>query len=212
MINRVLFYPLLFVTFFSPVNAQDLIRQGNDCSQISSRLERLHCFDSLFGFQTEPEEPVLPAKYPDSWHRARQIFSANTEDSWTLFSSPANDDAWLVLRPLNKKTSFKSKQKPLLIMSCINHLSRIELALPHRVDHVRAKISLAGSQHQLWRSDDQGVLFSSAQGIPAINMMKQMLRTPKATIRSNAEFADGLHFDTTDLSNKIRLLRERCQW
>ncbi|CSA95486.1 type VI secretion protein VasI [Vibrio cholerae] len=100
---------------------------------------------------------------------------------------------------------------PVLLLSCINNLSRIELALPKEVADARIQVSIR-HETQFWRSDDHGVLFSSARGMPAIEMMKLAASESRLLLRSNAPFADGLQFDTRGVNEALDALRERCGW
>lgn len=78
----------------------------------------------------------------------------------------------------------------MLLLSCINNLSRIELALPKEVADARIQVSIR-HETQFWRSDDHGVLFSSARGMPAIEMMKLAASESRLLLRSNAPLLTG---------------------
>lgn len=190
-----------------------LVMQAEQCRAITGRLERLACFDHVF--QTPVDEVASAPKQnvPPSWQRAMQA-AGGSDAAMVLVTEGEGkgSNAWVTLKALNRTTRFEHDAKPILMMSCIDNLSRVELALPSSVDDARIQVSVANAPPEYLRSDDSGVLMSSARGIPAIEMMKSMARAPRLVLRSNAPFADGLQFDAGELNDALSALRERCGW
>lgn len=189
--------------------------KAKQCTTIPARLERLSCFDQLFITPVIGMESINDnERKPLQWHKAINVFS-NGEVRPLVLKQEGNGedgDAWVSLIAQNTNTAFKNNRKPILIMSCINELSRVELALPSELDDARIKVSVTRGPIQYWRSDDLGVLFSSARGMPAIEMMKAMAEDKRLTLRSNSPMIDGLYFDTSLLSGALLALRSRCSW
>lgn len=195
-----------------PVNAQEANtyqwEQVEQCRIIAKRLERLECYDQLFdtpvtlkGQTHEPDKPkVWLLAYPNS--------SAENSQAPTLNESASSEDAWITLSALPQD----GVDSPVLVMSCMDEISRVQLALPKPLIDARISVSVAQGQREYWRSDDEGVVFSSAQGLPAIELMKRMAQQRKVTLRSNSEAIDGLQFDTVALQAALRPLRQRCRW
>ncbi|PKF49985.1 hypothetical protein AT251_14755 [Enterovibrio nigricans] len=106
------------------------------CTEVSSRLERLACFDKVFGTPmshelssiNKPTKPALWVKASESEKRreARQTgFIVNV--SGKTESMPG---AWVT-----SSAMVKSEQEPAILMfSCIDDISRVELILPNVVD------------------------------------------------------------------------------
>lgn len=190
-----------------------LIEQAHQCRQIPPRLDRLACFDTIF--ETPLERTLISIDdnfYPSEWARAIEARnSLNFEDGWALVveGEGKKGNAWVALPAQN--ATFSDRETPVLLLSCINNLSRVELALPEEVADARIQVSIRGIS-QYWRSDDHGVLFSSARGLSAIEMMKRIANDSNLTLRSNADFADGLQFSTRGLEHGLQALRERCGW
>ncbi|CED56778.1 type VI secretion-related protein VasI [Aliivibrio wodanis] len=192
---------------------ENLVEQANQCRQIPARLDRLTCFDAVFATPLE-EHTSLAAdnSYPSEWNRAIEARDdLEPGEGWALVVEGKGKEgsAWVALPAQN--TMFAEQDAPVLLLSCINNLSRVELALPQEAVDARIQVSVRGAM-QYWRSDDDGVLFSSARGLPAIDMMKRIANDPYLTLRSNSDFADGLQFNTRDLKHGLRALRERCGW
>ncbi|EHT4939586.1 type VI secretion system-associated protein TagO [Vibrio vulnificus] len=193
-------------------SSPSILEQAEQCRNITTRLERLACFDRAFSISPE-KMIILPTNsYPREWKRAMDAIELTSyQRGWILENTGdgRGSSAWIALPAQNVPTD--DQGPPVLLLSCINNLSRIELALPQAVVDARIQISVH-QKTQFWRSDDTGVLFSSARGMPAIEMMKLVASEPRLLLRSNASFADGLQFDTQGLNEALNALRERCGW
>lgn len=193
--------------------ADQRLAQAEQCSLVSGRLERLDCFDRVFRTPL-PEKELTGQVYPESWQRAMDAAHQDGNKLRTLVTQGTGkgSSAWLAFTAMNTHTQFQGNAKPILLMSCMNNLSRVELVLPDPVQDGRIRIAVAGGQQQYWRSDDLGVLMSSARGLPAIDMMKAMTAGNRLVLRSNSNFADGLEFDTRGVADELSALRQRCGW
>lgn len=194
----------------------EVLDQAQQCTAIASRLDRLSCFDQVF----QTPSSVLVSSVPEhaaprSWHRAFDSLNQYQEGANSHLTTEGDEtkgNAWITLVALNGNTGFAENAKPVLIMSCIDNLSRVELAFPDAVVDPRIKVAVAHTPAQSWRSDDLGLLFSSGRGMPAIDMMKAMARANRLMLRSNSALVDGLQFDTSQLSQSLTALKQRCGW
>jgi type VI secretion system protein VasI len=188
----------------------DIVGRVEQCRQIHNRLKRLDCFDHMFATPLEVIKPKVQNQYPQEWYQAMAARDESIQDrGWILVLEDKGNNAWVALPAINH--SVGKKMAPVLLLSCINNLSRVELALQNEMTDARIQVSIR-QVTQSWRSDDHGVLFSSARGLPAIEMMKLVASGSSLTLRSNAKFADGLLFDTHKLDEALQPLRERCSW
>ncbi|MCG9583083.1 type VI secretion system-associated protein TagO [Vibrio tubiashii] len=199
--------------FATGVSAADttttmLLEKAQQCTSISERLDRLSCFDEAFQTPTVSNLAVKSDDRPPAWHTAFDSSEGNGPLNVVEKGTEKEGDAWVTVTAMHSD----GVPSPVLMMSCINKISRIELALPQAMEDARIRVSVAGGPNQSWRSDDIGVLFSSARGVPAISMMKVMARESRLTLRSNSPVVDGLQFDTTGLSQALKPLRSRCGW
>jgi type VI secretion system protein VasI len=192
-----------------------LVEKANQCRELTERLDRLSCFDRVFETPVqEAVEQVLLNTSP-SWKRAEEAAKQFSDDQNMVLTEEGEGErsnAWITLQATNEESRFDQKGKPLLLLSCIDNLSRVELALPSEIPDARVKISLARGTTRYWRSDDSGMLLSSGRGMPAIEVMKDMTRDSRAWLRSNSKSVDGLMFDTSRLSELLPALKLRCGW
>jgi type VI secretion system protein VasI len=192
-----------------------LVEQANQCRELTERLERLSCFDRVF--ETPMQAAVGHAVFntSPSWQRASAAAKRLSADQTMVLTEEGDGElgnAWITLQATNEESRFTQQGKPLLLLSCIDNLSRVELALPSEIPDARVKISLASGTTRYWRSDDSGMLLSSGRGMPAIEVMKDMTRDSRAWLRSNSKSVDGLMFDTSHLSELLPALKRRCGW
>ncbi|KOO16517.1 type VI secretion protein [Vibrio xuii] len=195
-----------------PVNAQVTNtyqwEQADQCRIIAKRLERLRCFDQLFDTPVALKGDKRESDKPKVWMLAYPENKTGNALGPTLNESDSGEDAWVTLSALPQGEA----DSPVLVMSCMDEISRVQLALPKPLIDARISVSVAQGQRESWRSDDEGVVFSSAQGLPAIELMKRMAQQRKVTLRSNSDTVDGLQFDTVALQAALRPLRQRCRW
>nr|WP_139312295.1 type VI secretion system-associated protein VasI [Vibrio ponticus] len=191
--------------------AEQTVQMAQQCRDIQVRLERLACFDLVFKTPVEVVPKTKMAYYSPQWNHAMKARKSLTaEQGWTLEAELGDKgNAWIALPATN--VNMTEEQRPVLLLSCIKNISRVELALPEQVKDARIQVSIRKAT-QVWRSDDYGVLFSSGRGIPAIEMMKSLTKSSHLTLRSNARFADGLQFNTLNLEQGLSVLKERCSW
>lgn len=191
--------------------AEQTVQMAQQCRDIQVRLERLACFDLVFKTPVEVVPKTKMTYYSPQWNHAMKARKSLTaEQGWTLEAELGDKgNAWIALPA--KNANMTEEQRPVLLLSCIKNISRVELALPEQVKDARIQVSIRKAT-QVWRSDDYGVLFSSGRGIPAIEMMKSLTKSSHLTLRSNARFADGLQFNTHDLEHGLSVLKERCSW
>ncbi|NIY93391.1 type VI secretion system-associated protein VasI [Vibrio diazotrophicus] len=182
--------------------------RAQQCTLILERLERLSCFDQVMGTPTLLPSSTMNDDKPQAWYTAFSTALKAQPINVIEQGDKENGDAWLTL----SVPQTHEQLSPVLMMSCINNISRIELALPVPLEDARIKVSVAYGPKQYWRSDDVGVLFSSARGLPAISMMKAMTKNSRLILRSNSPQIDGLQFDAGQLSKALVPLRQRCGW
>lgn len=200
---------LVFILVSNSVLSAELTtekaQQALGCRLIPERLERLDCFDRAFSTPAQIPLAGTTQERPKAWQLA---FSESIESGNFYEGSNDNGDAWLILRPL----SASSEPDPVIVMSCLNKISRVEVALPKPIDDGRITLSIGRGSKQSWRSDDEGVVFSSAQGLPAINLMKSIMQKSDFELHSSATVLEGLSFNSSGISSAIKPLRKQCGW
>ncbi|PVZ68782.1 type VI secretion system-associated protein VasI [Pelagibaculum spongiae] len=216
----------------SIVNAQK-------CAEMTSKLPRLTCFDQLFpanqptlnlalevAKQLTKRQLAWAVDYPKRWLQLMAWQKKQTNphlSEFTLtsagFSEPLitseNNNYWLFATALGQVSRLKDTGRPMLLLSCIDNISRVELLLPEAVDQPRFSVNLTnekGHFPQQWMSDETGYVVRSGRGLPAVSAMKFMLKSDRFSLRSDNQLIDGLLFETQQLTKAIKPLRDTCSW
>ncbi|MGF1873285.1 type VI secretion system-associated protein VasI [Photobacterium indicum] len=224
--------PCQSATFMTP---NVLLDEAKNCTQIEGRLERLNCFDNALHTPVgHIEASALIAEVlamPAAWERAVRGEKNRTVKSGfnLIYADPDNltssmwatavakgtyqSDPASVSIPLLSENG-QAISRSILMLSCFDDISRVEIVLPEATRSARMAITIPGDHAltQTWISDDAGVVIRTGRGMPAVRAMKAMLSAPQLVIRSDLPAVDGLYFDTTDLRNTIKPLRKACSW
>jgi len=209
--------PILFGLFshqaYSQSGERDTLQhQAQQCSHLASKLERLYCFDELFSTPlAEIKNEESGFKYPAEWQRAQ--FNEESRKTGGLFilgrqqSNPKN--VWLTAPAIGAVPP-----RPILMLSCIDGISRVELSLSQNFDlaSIRVAVNQSLAKSQRWLVDESGYIIRSGRGIPAIRLMRSMVNTDNFTLVSDNARINGLKFESKDLGKKLKALRKICQW
>ncbi|EAQ66623.1 hypothetical protein MED121_11885 [Marinomonas sp. MED121] len=193
---------------------------GIECSLVASRLTRLSCFDEVFGTKLDVEKQAV-VTLPIT---ARAIQSeidreADLGFKLTYGTAPEVANSVWVTSPamvnLEQVEKLDNKIKtPILMLSCLESISRVELVLPEKLQDPRVKISIFGDRNdtQTWVSDEDGLVLRTGRGVPAIRAMKAIISARSLVLRSNSPVIDGLRFDSLNLASNMKPIREKCDW
>lgn len=188
-----------------------LLNQAKECTKVTARLERLDCFDRIFNTSL-PDIAALQEVKPEIWSRGIELEKqrANSE-SLALISTPNTDnpaDIWVTLPAIK----VDGEVAPILMLSCVDNISRLDLLLRKGVTQARVNISANTFSPSLWRTDDSGFVLSSARGLLAIDLMKKISSSPMIELHSDITTINGLKFNTQNLSKIFIPLRKSCHW
>ena len=197
---------------------------GVECSLVASRLARLSCFDEVFSTEFEVDEVIQPNALPIM---ARAISSETDRGESSAFkitygdTPELNNSVWVTssampnLEKSQKNTGMlENHSTPILMLSCLETISRVELVLPQKLQDARVNISIFGDNKdtQTWVSDEDGFVLRTGRGVPAIKAMKAIISSRSLVLRSNSPVIDGLRFDSLNLASTIKPIREKCDW
>ncbi|WP_318466727.1 type VI secretion system-associated protein VasI [Photobacterium leiognathi] len=210
--------------FFSNVatgntNLSSELEQAYECRNILSKLERLQCFDRAFELDNMDElRKINSIQYPPTWLRAVNSEKERGIQTGFIFNQKENSNKspriWLSAAAINSSQSAHIKQEPILMLTCYEEITRVELILPEPIESGKVTVTIPGRSMvtQDWISDESGYLLRSGRGIPAIEAIKAMISAPHFILRSNTKSINNLKFDNSNLAEALKPIRERCQW
>ncbi|MCL9781351.1 type VI secretion system-associated protein TagO [Vibrio sp. S4M6] len=198
--------------------------QAQVCRKINNNLGRLACFDKTFDTPVKVglNDENLPAK-PKSWqwamqseHRRNPSEPGSKEFLLNKQNTPGlGMHIWLTAPAINSRyNTHNHKQPPVLMLSCVENISRVELVFPTPMKENRISVTVPNSPvvTQQWQSDSSGYILRSGRGLSAVRIMKSILSSSQLTLRSDVEAVNGLTFDTEHLSKLIKPMRSACSW
>lgn len=195
------------------------LARGQACSVIPSKIERLACFDAAFETPIHEDNTQIENQVrPEEWVRANGSEAKRTEtDTGFLLNyampNQPKSGIWLTATALPDREQ-QTEDMPILMFSCIDNISRVELILRDVASEGVAQVyaSSAYSVTQRWMSDDSGYVFRAGRGLPAIEVMKAIMSGNRAVLRADIPSIRNLTFDTAELKQAIKPLRQTCRW
>jgi len=217
--------------------AADVMAAGRTCTTIVSAIERLACFDAQAG--TPPAAtaaipapagaapaavaptiaPAEPARVPDIVRLVQRNESRRKADDAGVLLLRAGDaipgqDKVVISAPALSG----SEPRPLLAISCLQNISRLQLitAEPLDVNRVSIRMLLDGrpvSDRRPWQVLDDGTVTDAGRGLVAIEQLRHLTR-PSQQMQLESDHASfhGLSFDTAALHELMAQQREACHW
>ncbi|OAN88613.1 type VI secretion system-associated protein [Marinobacter sp. EhC06] len=180
------------------------------CTSEPQRLERLACFDEVFGtpLAASGKELAAPdARRSERWRQAYASLDAENAGAGVLYRNTGRAAGQLVTVP----ALGIQPPRPLLALQCHNNITELTLMLPEAMDEERVQLGFGRGQ-TVWRVRDNGFVLSGGRGLPAIRTVKAMIDGTEARIDSPNSRIDGLLFDLSGYRRAIEPLRETCGW
>jgi len=188
----------------------DKLEDARLCTSEPQRLERLACFDEVFGtpLAASGEKLTAPdARRSERWRQAYASLDAENAGAGVLYRNTGRVAGHLVTVP----ALGVRPPRPLLALQCHNNITELTLMLPEAMDEERIRLGFGRGQ-TVWRVRDNGFVLSGGRGLPAIRAVKAMIDGTEARIDSPNSRIDGLLFDLSGYRRAIEPLRETCGW
>ncbi|WP_297792917.1 type VI secretion system-associated protein VasI [uncultured Marinobacter sp.] len=198
----------VFSSLCAPVAASQL-DDARQCTRESQRLERLACFDAVFGtpFERGRAASAPEASRPERWRLAFAQEQGRVPGEGPLYRNTGDSAGQLVtLGALGSQPP-----RPILMLQCHNNITELALMLPTALETERVSIGF-GARRDMWRVRDNGFVVSGGRGLPAIRVAKGLMGRGDARISSSHGAVDGLMFDLEGFRDAIAPLRSECGW
>lgn len=193
-------------------NSAETLAAAEACTQKVARLERLACFDAVFGtpVRTLAEQAAAePAAKPLAWQAAYDQEARRTPEDGVLEGQ--GDAGYLVTVPALGAVP----PRPLLTVRCDNDITRFAVMLPKATSAERVSLQLdtdGRTQSQTWRVRDEGYVVSGGRGLPAIRTLRGLVNANQLSLQADEGALDGLMFDLSGFRKALEPLRDECGW
>ncbi|WP_367353316.1 type VI secretion system-associated protein VasI [Achromobacter animicus] len=216
--------------------ATDAVAAGRSCRTIVSAIERLACFDAEAGTPPVPAaEMATPSTVaPTAQASATAPSMVRVPDIVGLVQRnesrrKADHAGVLLLRVgdaipgqdkvvISAPAQAGSEPRPLLAISCLQNISRLQLitAEPLVVSRVSIRVLLDGrpiSDRRPWQVVEDGTVTDAGRGLVAIEQLRHLTRaSQQMQLESDHAAFHGLSFDTVALHELMAQQREACHW
>lgn len=195
-----------------------------ECTTIKSSLKRLTCFDQYFKtpFVIDNKKQIsqtLRIKKSKVMQMAMRIEEQRTDElSGLLRDEMLEHELAGQQRIILTSPAIGSQPpRPLLIISCINNITRLQIGLHHPINKgwIEIALGLKNRKNQTstsWRMTGTGEIIDAGRGIPSINLLKTMLGQNRVQIHSKDMALNGLTFDITGFTQQMKSFRLACHW
>ncbi|EAS1760439.1 type VI secretion system-associated protein TagO [Salmonella enterica] len=204
-------------TDVSVTDSQATVNAMTVCRKEPAPLERLDCYDRILA----PEQPALfssvlvKAHYDgEAWKRAFAQEKQRTDNSTALMitQSPGERPTVIITTPAIGNVP----PRPVLMFSCVDNITRMQVALTHAMTPDSLPVSLTTDTHRFtsrWFVRENGSLLESSRGLSGIDEIKQLFGAKTLTISTGTANTTGkLTFNIDGLAKTIIPLREACHW
>lgn len=194
---------------------------ARDCTRISSRVERLACFDEASG------TPAYPSVLDGRWSApelsapslARVLANERLRAPENLafrMSSHLEGQMGQKLIVISAPAIGTSEPRPYLAISCVQNISRLQLLTARPIEGNRVMLRLRTerqtSSEMPWQVLENGQVLDAGRGLPAIEQIKALIGAHRIQVLSDHPALNGLSFDAQELAPLIGQARQACRW
>lgn len=200
---------LLLVSASSWADERRTLAEAQACTREPNRLERLACFDELFGTplaRYQSGQHPGPVNQSERWRRVFAQAGGNPAGGAVYRDTGAPAGHLVTVTALGV-----NPPRPVLSLQCHNNITELAVMLPDPLDRERVEVTL-GPQRAHWRVRDEGLVVSAGRGLPAIRTVLNVVGQPDLRLQASVPELDGLLFDLNGFAEAIRPLRQACGW
>ncbi|CDH22196.1 type VI secretion system-associated protein VasI [Xenorhabdus bovienii] len=101
--------------------------------------------------------------------------------------------------------------RPVLMLSCIDRITRLQVALPKPMESGTVTVATDKTQFKTeWFLREHGYLWESSRGLPGIEEIKRLMNSDQMTI--TARTGSPITFNISQLEQAAKPLRDACRW
>lgn len=198
--------------------------EAKECNKIISNIERLECFDHKYKTPAyiqvkgnESDNLQLISVMPIRVKQAYQIESNRSEEDSTALVSVENDSPDVVILTLPVENRQSSMSKPLIVMSCIENITRLEMVFPQeevggRMQPIDFKVDRLAPLRSNWFVSPTGYFMYAERGLYSIQLIRNWLNKKKLSVALRNSELEPFIFNLDGLEEKIVPLRKACSW
>ncbi|NHB62711.1 type VI secretion system-associated protein VasI [Photorhabdus sp. RW14-46] len=178
------------------------------CRAEPSPLVRVDCYDRLL--DKVDNIAVIPLeKTGPVWRQAMEQEMKRTDHSTGFITTQSDSLPIRVI--LTTPAMGVPPPRPVLMLSCIDNITRIQIALAKPQDSGTVMMSTEITQFSAdWFLRENGYLLESSRGLPGIEELKRLMTGKTLTIKTGN--GNRMTFNISQLEQAVKPLRSACRW
>ncbi|AWK40333.1 type VI secretion system-associated protein TagO [Photorhabdus laumondii subsp. laumondii] len=178
------------------------------CRAEPSPLVRVDCYDRLL--DKVDNIAVIPLeKTGPVWRQAMEQEMKRTDHSTGFITTQSDSLPTRVI--LTTPAIGVPPPRPVLMLSCIDNITRIQIALAKPQDSGTVMMSTEITQFSAdWFLRENGYLLESSRGLPGIEELKRLMTGKTLTIKTGN--GNRMTFNISQLEQAVKPLRSACRW
>ncbi|OTA19095.1 hypothetical protein Xbed_02651 [Xenorhabdus beddingii] len=179
------------------------------CRFEPSPLIRLACYDRALNHLRFKNVHIPIENMGPLWRQAMEQEMKRTDYSTGFMVTQGEKGAGPVI--LTTPAVGVPPPRPVLMLSCIDSITRLQVALPKAVDSGAVTVSTDRTQYRTeWFVREQGYLWESSRGLPGIEEIKRLMDSERVTITGS--HGRPVTFNISQLEQAAKPLRAACRW
>ncbi|WP_047976756.1 type VI secretion system-associated protein VasI [Muribacter muris] len=192
-------------------NEAETLKRLAQCRQTQSSLERLDCYDSAW--QDSTPHAIPAGQRSASWLRAtEQEKGRETHSTQFITKESSVEDIPQVV--LTTPALGIAPPRPILMLSCIDNITRLQLILHRPIAGRELPISIETDKTRFqsrWFSRDSGYILEASRGLQGIREIQQLFGATQMTIKLQSG-EPRWTFNIQNIEQDIKSFRQACHW
>ncbi|MDX7990473.1 type VI secretion system-associated protein VasI [Xenorhabdus littoralis] len=179
------------------------------CRFEPSPLIRLACYDGALNNLRFKTVKISIENMGASWRKAMEQEMKRTDYSTGFIVTQGDNGAAPII--LTTPAIGVPPPRPVLMLSCIDSITRLQVALPKVVESGAVTVATDRTQYRTeWFVRENGYVWESSRGLPGIDEIKRLMNSDRMTITGS----DGrqVTFNISQLEQAAKPLRAACRW
>ncbi|MDR0218889.1 MAG: type VI secretion system-associated protein TagO [Enterobacteriaceae bacterium] len=179
------------------------------CRAEPSALIRLACYDKAFDNLRANAVPIVLENMGPMWRQAMEQEMKRTDYSTGFISTQSENGTTRII--LTTPAVGVPPPRPVLMLSCIDRITRLQVAMPKPAESSAVTITTDKTQFKTeWFLRERGYLWEASRGLPGIDEIKRLMGSDQMTITPSQ--GSPVTFNISQLEQAAKPLREACRW
>lgn len=192
----------------------DVVKDLQQCRRLSPMFERLDCYDNIKTGEISTALLDSEKKGGTAWQRAQQQESERKDQHLQFIVTTTEEPQSSVV--LTAPSLGYPFPRPILMLSCIDNITRLQLALPKSLakkESIQIQLSTEKMQFSSqWFVREDGFLLEASRGLDGIKEIQRLFNANTLKIKLENNIVNPLTFNIEGLEEKIKPLRTACHW